>query len=169
MTPSRTDHHDEVAALRLLRESFSGIRSYVAAVERLERSEQAVALKGLLVEHVDAGRILRPFAKPDVPAGAPLSPVGVEPWPEFLSGCEEGPASRAERRTLEALRDGEAASLDRFVNVLHEDDIRRSVRDAALEVLLPRQRRRIERLERLIKDAATGARAPSTRRARPAP
>ncbi len=166
-TKTTARRRDPVAA-RLLTETLRGIRSYVVAVERLERSALSIPLKGLLREHVDAGRVLRPAARPEVPVSAPFAPERVDPWPEVEAANDVGPLRRRGRRLLAALRDAESESLRRFVRELRHGALDDDVREAVLEVLLPRQRRRIERLDRLI-EAPEAAAAPSTRRPPPGP
>lgn len=143
------------AALRFLRDTLSGIRSYVAAVERLEHSEVAIPLKDCLREHVDAGRALRPAAHPERSI-VPLFGGPIDPWPEVVAARAVGPRRRVERCLLRALLAAETACLGRFVRTLHDGELRPDVRATVVDLLLPRHRQRIERLRRMLSAAAAG-------------
>jgi hypothetical protein len=139
--------HETAEALdSLLRGEISAVETYVQAIDGFEGEPEQGALRRLRDDHVDSANRLRRH----VATRGEDNSTSSGAWGAFARAVEGTAKLLGRTSALQALREGEVHGLEAYERLLMRDDLDASARALVVSELLPRQRRHVEELERLL-------------------
>lgn len=130
----------------LLRGEISAAETYKQVLERIEDAERAARLRAMQEEHGDAIRFL--YAQIAARGIEPSSHSG--PWGAFARTIEGAAAMLGDAPALKVLREGEERGLASYEEALEEAILPPECRQQVETRFVPRQRRHIDELTRMI-------------------
>lgn len=130
----------------LLRGEIAAAETYKIVLEKLEDGRETTVLRSIQEDHGDAIRFL--YGQLTGRGTEPSAHSG--PFGAFARGVEGAAAKLGDKAALMVLREGEVRGLRSYENALREAVLPGEAQLRVSDTFVPRQRRHIEELTRLI-------------------
>jgi hypothetical protein len=130
----------------LLRGELSAVETYSQAMTKFEDQVVLADLEKIRGEHEHAARVLREKV---IRFGAEPAESG-GPWVAFASAVTGAAKVFGPATALSALRQGEEQGINGYQDALDNEDVHPDCKDAIRTDLLPRCKRHVEELNRLM-------------------
>jgi len=131
---------------KLLRGELSSVETYNQVLEKVQDEPEAEELKQIWREHQEAVDTLTKHVRSH--GGTPDTSSG--PWGTFAQAVTASAKIFGETAALKALKEGEEHGIKEYEEALENKELDSECREVISSSLLPRQRRHIEVLDRLM-------------------